>query len=33
MQREYGFHLVNGNRSIRAVSREMTAKVEQLLEI
>ena len=33
MQREYGFHLVNGNRSIRGVSREMTAKVEQLLEI
>ena len=33
MQQEYGFDLVNGNRSIWAVSREMTAKVEQLLGI
>jgi dTMP kinase len=33
MQREYGFHLVSGNRSIRSVAREMTTKVEQLLEI
>lgn len=33
MQQEYGFHLVNGNRSIRSVSREMIAKVDQLLEI
>jgi dTMP kinase len=33
MQQEYGFHLVNGNRSIRSVSREMTTSVEQLLGI
>ncbi|MCM2356914.1 MAG: thymidylate kinase [Geobacteraceae bacterium] len=33
MQREYGFHLVNGNRSVRLVSAEMTAKVEELLEM
>jgi dTMP kinase len=31
MQQEYGFHLVNGNRSIRSVSREITAKVEHLM--
>lgn len=33
MQQEYGFHVVNGNRSVGAVSREVTAKVEQLLGI
>ena len=33
MQREYGFHVVNGNRSIRAASREITAGVEELLGI
>lgn len=33
MQREYGFHLVNGNRSIRSVSNEITAIVRGLLEI
>jgi dTMP kinase len=33
MQQEYGFLLVNGNRSIRSVSREMAANVEQLLRI
>ena len=33
MQQEYGFKLVNGNRSIRSVFREMIANVEQLLGI
>ena len=33
MQQEYGFHVVNGNRSIRAASREITARVEALLGI
>ena len=33
MQQEYGFHLVNGNRSIRAVARETTANVQQLIGI
>lgn len=33
MQQEYGFHVVNGNRSIRAVTMELTAKVEAVLEI
>jgi dTMP kinase len=33
MQREYGFHLVNGNRSVQSVSNEITAKVRGLLEI
>ncbi len=33
MQQEYDFNLVNGNRSIGSVAREMTAKVEQLLGI
>lgn len=32
MQGEYGFALINGNRSIRTISRELTARVEQLLE-
>lgn len=32
MQQEYGFTLINGNRSIRSISRELTARVEQLLE-
>jgi len=31
MQREYGFHVVNGNRSFRSVSREITTKVEGML--
>jgi len=31
MQREYGFHVVNGNRSFRSVSREITTKVENML--
>ena len=33
MQQEYGFHMVNGNRSIQAASREITAKVEAILGI
>jgi len=33
MQEEYGFHLVNGNTSIRAVARELAVKVEAALEI
>jgi len=33
MQDEYGFHLVNGNRSIRAVSRDICAKVEESLGV
>jgi len=33
MQQEYGFHVVNGNRSIRSVAREITARVEGLLGI
>jgi dTMP kinase len=31
MQQEYGFNLVNGSRSVRSVSREITARVEHLL--
>ncbi len=33
MQREYDFHVVNGNRSIRSVAGEITAHVEGLLGI
>ena len=33
MQKEYGFHVINGNRSIRSVSREITVHVEGLLGI
>jgi dTMP kinase len=33
MQEQYGFHVVNGNRSIRSVSRDICAIVEQFLEI
>jgi dTMP kinase len=33
MQNEYGFHVVNGNRSIRSVAGEITAQVEGLLGI
>lgn len=33
MQREYGFHVVNGNRSVRAVAHEIATRVEGLLEI
>jgi dTMP kinase len=33
MQQEYGFHMVNGNRSVGSVSREMTTRVETLLGI
>jgi dTMP kinase len=33
MHQEYGFQLVNGNRSIRAASREIIACVEDLLGI
>jgi dTMP kinase len=33
MQREYGFHVVNGNRSFKSVSREITTKVEGILEL
>ena len=33
MQQEYGFHVVNGNRSVGSVSREMTTRVETLLGI
>jgi dTMP kinase len=31
MQTEFGFHVVNGNRAIRSVSREICAKVEEIL--
>jgi dTMP kinase len=31
MQQEYGFHVVNGNRSFGSVSREITTKVEGML--
>jgi dTMP kinase len=31
MQTEFGFHVVNGNRTIRSVSREICAKVEEVL--
>ncbi len=31
MQEEFGFHVVNGNRSIRTISREICAKVEEAL--
>jgi dTMP kinase len=33
MQQEHGFHAVNGNRSIRSVAGEITARVEGLLGI
>lgn len=33
MQEEYGFHVVNGNPSMRAVARELAVKVEAALEI
>ena len=33
LQQEYGFHVVNGNRSIRSASGEITARVEDLLGI
>ena len=33
MQHEYCFRLVNGNRSIRAASRDISARVEALLGI
>jgi dTMP kinase len=33
MQQEYAFHVVNGNRSLRSVAREITAHVEGLLGI
>ncbi|KAF0221163.1 MAG: thymidylate [Geobacteraceae bacterium] len=33
MHQEYGFHVVNGNRSIRAVAMELTAKIEAVLDI
>lgn len=32
MQQEYGFTMINGNRSIGSISRELTARVDQLLE-
>jgi dTMP kinase len=31
MQMEFDFHVVNGNRAIRSVSREICAKVEEVL--
>ncbi|HWI40167.1 MAG TPA: thymidylate kinase [Verrucomicrobiae bacterium] len=33
MQEEFGFHVINGNRGIRAVSHELIARVESVLEI
>lgn len=33
MQTEYGFHVVNGNRSIRSVAGEIFTKIEAALEI
>lgn len=32
-QKEYGFDVINGNRSIRSVANEIRAKVEGLLEL
>ncbi len=32
MQEEFGFHVVNGNRAIRTISREICAKVEEALQ-
>jgi dTMP kinase len=32
MQKEYGFNVINGNRSIRTIANEVRAKVEGLLE-
>ena len=32
MQKEYGFNVINGNRSIRTIANEIRAKVEGLLE-
>jgi dTMP kinase len=31
IQTEFGFHVVNGNRAIRSVSREICAQVEEVL--
>ncbi|AJE04843.1 thymidylate kinase [Geobacter pickeringii] len=33
MQTEYGFHVVNGNRSVRSVAGEISLKVEAALEL
>jgi len=33
MQREYGFNVINGNRSIRPIANEIRIKVEGLLEL
>ena len=33
MQREYGFHVVNGNRGVSSVAGEITVKVENLMGI
>lgn len=33
MQQEYGFHIVNGNRSVRAVAAEIFGRVESVLEM
>jgi dTMP kinase len=31
MQKEYGFNVINGNRSIRSIANEIRSKVEGLL--
>jgi dTMP kinase len=33
MQRTYGFEIINANRSPRAISRELSAKIERILEL
>ncbi len=33
IQEEYGFHLLNGNLSVRSVSRDLAALVESVLEV
>jgi dTMP kinase len=33
MQRTYGFEIINANRSPRAISRELSAKIEGILEL
>ncbi|WP_298273319.1 thymidylate kinase [Geobacter sp.] len=33
MQTEYGFHVVNGNRSVRSVAGEISSRVEAVLEL
>jgi dTMP kinase len=33
MQRTYGFEIINANRSPRAISRELSAKIDRILEL